>query len=239
MIMMVSIIASLYKTEKHLKRFLQEASVLSADLSKAGISHEIILVANDSSAEERGFLKPLQVPFIVLQVPREPIYASWNRGVRHAQGDFVTFWGVDDTRHAPAISQGVTELYSTNADIAYFPFRYHRFISIWGFLMLAKIRIFMPPLFDKERFTREMHLGPHFMVRRSLFERIGYFDESFRIAGDFEFQTRSAQQGAHFIRIPIRSGIFRNDGTTLSGSRAALHSEENTRIMSLHGHNEV
>lgn len=229
--MNVTIIASLYKTEKHLKRFLQEASNLSKSLTKVGMSHEIVLVANDSSPEEQTLLDTAGVPFVVLQVPREPIYASWNRGVRHAQGEFVTFWGVDDTRYADAIARGASELTRTGGDIAYFPFRYHRFISVFGSLLPAKFKTFMPPVFDKARFEKEMHIGPHFMVRRSLFERIGHFDESFRIAGDFEFQTRAARHNAHFIRIPVKSGVFRNDGTTLSGSRTALHSEENARIM--------
>ncbi len=232
--MKISIVASLYHTEKHLARFLKEAHAVSAKLLSEEVPHEIILVANDSTPLELRLLESLEAPFVVLQVPREPIYASWNRGVRAAQGDFVTFWGVDDTRYADAICQGVKALSKSNADIAYFPFRYHRFVPIFGFSLLAKIKTFIPPSFDRKRFMQEMHCGPHFMARRSLFERIGYFDESFRIAGDFEFQTRAARLEASFIQVPAVSGIFRNDGTTLSGSRSALHSEENTRIIDGH-----
>lgn len=223
----ISIIVSLYRTETHLARFLHEAKSMSKELDVADVKHEFVLVANDATPEERKFLDTLELPFKIIHVPREPIYASWNRGVRESQGEFLTFWGVDDTRYASAIVEGLKNFETTNADIVYFPFRYHRFIKILGLSLLAKVKTFIPPEFDKDCFQKEMHLGPHFMVRRSLLDKIGLFDETFNVAGDFEFQTRATNLQATFSRVLSISGIFRNDGTTLSGSRAALHSEEN------------
>lgn len=225
----ISIIVSMYRTDQHLDRFLRDANKLSDDLKQADIVHEIILVVNDSTEKEKHLLASLLAPFKVLFVGREPIYASWNRGLKEAAGEFITPWGVDDTRFAQAIIDGQKKLVEFKADIVYFPFRYHRFIQFFSFPILAKIKTFMPPEFDKEIFVNEMHLGPHFMVRRELFDHIGLFDESFRIAGDFEFQVRAAKRGARLLRALTISGIFRNDGATLSGSRSAVHKEENAR----------
>ncbi len=225
--MKISIIVSMYRTNQHLDRFLRDANKLSNELKQAGIIHEIILVVNDSTEKENHLLANLSTPFKVLFVEREPIYASWNRGIKEATGEFVTPWGVDDTRFAKAIIDGVHTLQTNKADITYFPFRYYRFVQLLGLKILVKIKTFTPPEFEKDRFLKEMHLGPHFMVRRILFERIGYFDESFKIAGDYEFQTRAVKEGAHLVRTLTISGIFRNDGTTLSGSRNELQAEEN------------
>lgn len=221
----------MYRTEKYLKRFLSDAKKLSADLTKANIDHEILLISNETTATEEALLSGLQPSFVIHRVPREPIYASWNRGVKAAQGSFVTFWGVDDTRFAQAIVDGINNLEKEKADYTYFPFRYHRFVQIFGLTLLAKIKTFTPPEFDKKKFMKEMHSGPHFIVRRNIFDQIGYFNESFKIAGDFEFQVRAAKHDLKFTRTLSISGIFRNDGTTLSGSRAAIHKEENERVI--------
>lgn len=227
--MEVSIIVSMYKTEKHLPRFLRDSKKLSARLTKNKLTHEIILISNDTSAAERILLKDLPPAIKFLSVPRESVYASWNRGVREARSEFVTFWGVDDTRFASAIIAGISNLKKDSSDYTYFPFRYLRSIKILNFSIPVKIKTFTPPEFNKQMFTKEMHSGPHFIVRRSLFDRIGYFDESFKIAGDFEFQVRAAKNNTPFTRSLFISGIFRNDGTTVSGSRAATHTEENER----------
>lgn len=221
----------MYRTDKHIERFLCDAQTLSDILIKSGIKHEFILVANDPTDKETLALKLLTSPFRTLYVVREPIYASWNRGILEARGDFITFWGVDDTRFGKAIVDGVTELTKTGNDIGYFPFQYHRFIRFFGLSILAKIKKFTPPKFDRARFMKEMHLGPHFIVRKSVFEKIGYFDAKFKIAGDFEFQARAATNGVTFQFIPTTSGIFRNDGSTLSGSRSTLHKQENELIL--------
>lgn len=230
--MKVSIIVSLYRSDRHLKRFVHDARTLSDELNKNAISHEVILVVNNATEVEQNILRELSTPFKVLFGKREPIYTSWNRGIREASGEFVTFWGVDDTRYAGAIIEGLNTAQKSKAHIIYFPFRYYRFVKIFGLMILVKVKTFIPPEFERGRFQKEMHLGPHFMVQRALFDRIGYFDELFKIAGDYEFQTRAAKKGVRFARTLVISGIFRNDGTTLSGSRNELHVEENKRILS-------
>lgn len=225
--MKVSIITSIYRGDAHLARFLKEAVAIHKTLLDKDITPEHLLIINDPTPLELELTSHLSKPFRVIVVPREPIYATWNRGVQESTSPFVCFWNVDDTRFAEGVVDGVYRLLESNSDLAYFPFKYKRYIKILGVKILAKIKTFTPPEFDKEIFVKEMHLGPHFMVRRDLFDRIGFFDESFRIAGDFEFQVRAAKRGARFLRILTTSGIFRNDGTTLSGSRSKLHSEEN------------
>lgn len=225
----ISLIVSMYRTEKHLPGFLLNAHKIMNELNESGISAELLLISNDTTDAEAVLLSDMPQNTRLLKVGREPIYASWNRGIREAQGEFVTFWGVDDTRFSKAIINALDN--SNNEDVIYFPFRYKRYVQILGLKILAKIKTFMPPLFDKDRFVKEMHCGPHFMVRRSIFDNVGYFDESFRIAGDFEWCARAAQKGVIFVRNTSISGIFTNDGTTLSGSRNTLQQEENTRVI--------
>ena len=76
-----------------------------------------------------------------------------------------------------------------------------------------------------------MHCGPFFMVKKDVFNKIGYFDSSFKIAGDFEWLTRAAKNNIKFTLGKNTAGIFTNDGTGLSGSKNKLQAEENNRII--------
>lgn len=224
----ISLIVSMYRTEKHLPMFLLSAQKMMDELITSGTSAELLLISNNTTDAEEILLSNLPQNTRLLKVGREPIYASWNRGVREAQGEFVTFWGVDDVRFSKAIIDALKN--NRDADVIYFPFRYKRYVQVLGLKILAKVKTFMPPLFDKGRFMKEMHCGPHFMARRSFFDTVGYFDETFSIAGDFEWCARAAQKGAIFVRNTSVSGIFTNDGTTLSGSRNTLQQDENARV---------
>jgi len=57
----------------------------------------------------------------------------------------------------------------------------------------------------KNRFKYDMCIPhPSVMHRRSLFEKHGYFDESFKIAGDYELLLRELKYGNAFFIQDIR-----------------------------------
>lgn len=55
------------------------------------------------------------------------------------------------------------------------------------------------------------------MWRRDLHQRHGLFDDSFRIAGDYEFWIRLAQT-EHFLHIAEPLGVFYESPASISGS---------------------
>lgn len=236
--MNLTIITSLYKSERFLPSFIKNVKRVHSDLKKEGVSFEHILISNDINEKEKAQLQKLGIENIsIVQVPRETLYATWNRGVSLAKGDVVTFWNVDDTRNGEAIKEGVRELQSSNKDLAYFPFLYKRYIKVLGISILVKIKKVIPPHFDKVEFGQSMHCGPFFMFKKTLFERVGKFDESFTIAGDFDWCVR-ASKSSDFKRINILAGTFHNDGRSLSGSRSETHKDELKTIYKKYGINK-
>jgi SAM-dependent methyltransferase len=229
---MISITTSLYRSDKYIEKFCTEVRKVSAELSRSGIEHQFIFVLNDATPAERAAIELLvrngKVPTKSVHCPRESIYASWNRGVRESEGDIVTFWNVDDIRNAEAIIDGSVRM-RNGIECVYFPFIYKRYIRIFGLNILAKSKIVMPAEFDISTFKSQMHAGPFFMIKKESLERIGGFDESFTIAGDFECMTRAADK-ITFERSDVIAGTFTNNGRTLSGSRNAAHAQENFRI---------
>jgi glycosyltransferase involved in cell wall biosynthesis len=121
--------------------------------------------------------------------PDRGIFDAWNKALGHATSDWICFLGADDRLHAPDVMANVAQAlaadngahrvafgdldrYRSDGSVSY---RRHR---PWD----ARRR---------RRFRRgEMIPHPSTFHHRSLFELHGLFDESFRIAGDFEYLLR-------------------------------------------------
>ncbi len=223
----LTIITSLYRSETFLPTFIKRVKTVHDELQTSGVSFEHIVVANDPSIVEAELLSSTH-NLTIINTPRESLYASWNRGVNSSRGQVVTFWNVDDIRFTKALIEGITllEQYST---LVYFPFRYKRYILLGSLPVLVKSRIIQPPPFDTVEFGQSMHCGPFFMFSKNFYNTVGGFDETFRIAGDFEWCIRASKKGA-FIKGQHIAGTFINQGTSLSGSRNSALAEENKKI---------
>ncbi len=228
---MISLITSLYRSEVYLPKYAMRVRQVYQDLKDRGIALEVVIIANDPSDKEKEVLVELQqfswVKLCV--VPRETLYASWNRGVREATFDILGFWNVDDERYSEALVEGVRVFGEKKTDVGYFPFVYKRYLAWRSWKVLVKRVTIDPPEFSAERFVKEMHAGPFFLFTKNCFERIGPFDDRFKIAGDFEWCARAAAT-ERFQKIDTVAGVFINTGTSLSGSKNPRQQEENQLI---------
>lgn len=226
---MISIVTSLFRTESHLPRFLKNAKKVHFELKNQRIAFEHILIANDCSSEEAKMLQRSGLNFKIFTVPRETLYASWNRGVRESAYRYVTFWAVDDIRFAKAFIEGAKNL-SRGFDATYFPYIYKRYVRVFGVKILVMVKIVNPIDYNPDLFMVGMYAGPHFMFTKEAFNMNGEFKETFKIAGDFDWWVRATKNNLRIIKTPTLSGIFNNDGMTLSGSKNKLQAGENAII---------
>lgn len=67
------------------------------------------------------------------------------------------------------------------------------------------------------------------MLKRTFFDKVGPFDERFRIAQDFDWAVRAARI-REFEYLNEIGGIFTNQGTSLSGSHNIRQIEENWMV---------
>ena len=226
---MISIVTSLYKSEKYLPKFFKSVKKVHTGLKKNKIHFEHIIIANDISKEETELIKKSVLNFKLITTPRETLYASWNRGVENSIYKYTTFWSVDDFRFTYAFINGIKKL-ENGYDATYFPYIYKRYVWILGIKILAMIKIVNPIKYNRELFIKGMYAGPHFIFRKSIFETNGTFNETFKIAGDFDWWSRLAKNNFKIIKTCSLSGIFNNDGRTLSGSKNSLQKKENETI---------
>lgn len=229
---MISFITSLYKSDLYLKKYISNLEFFSKYLKEKKVDFEFIIISNEPNESEKNILNKLAVDnnFIKLNfVPRESLYASWNRGINLSQGEIIGFWNVDDKRYPKAIVKAF-DLFKNGAKLVYFPFIYKRYIKIFSLPVLFKKIVVKPPKFEKEKFIKEMHCGPFFMFIKKLYVQVGPFDENFKIAGDFDWCVRAAKI-TNFTLCNEIAGVFINEGTSLSGSKNKIHQEENQIIL--------
>jgi len=214
----VAFITSLYRSERYLARYAAHVLDVGAQIKKAGLELELIIVANDASDEERTAIEQLTrtTDFMVraIHVERETLYASWNRGVRESSAPALGFWNVDDVRTAEGIIEG-QQLIEQGCLYIYFPYDIVRTEKI-GKLIRFRRRIHYEAMpYDRTRFTQAMRGMSFFMFARELYERIGPFDEHFQIAGDMDWSVRAAHE-IDFCAATHAGGTFFLHGENLS-----------------------
>ena len=221
--MSVALISSLYQSEPHLPTFAAAVFGFAKQVSAAGIEVHYLPIVNDASDREReaidrlaraingGYHGRMTPQFVA----RESLYASWNRGLALSQSAYFASWNADDLRSAAAFIAGCEAL-DAGADLVDFPFTRLSASRRFGILK-RESRQWRDCLFQPGRFRRGNGLGPFYMARRSLAQRVGVFDENFRIAGDMEWASR-VKDHARFVDGGQSGGDFVLHGGNLSNS---------------------
>ncbi len=195
--MSVAVISSLYHCEPHLPTFTAAVFGFAKQVSQSGISVHYLPIVNDASDYEREQIdlltREINANYYGRMTPlyahRESLYASWNRGIASSQTPFIAFWNVDDIRSAEGFIEGFRAL-QDGANLVDFPFTRVSTLRRLA-IFLRQQRLDVPMLFDPSNFARGNGLGPFFMASRMLYQRVGAFDEAFRVAGDMEWAGRA------------------------------------------------
>ncbi len=208
----VSVVVSLYNAASKLKGFLTQLSTQS--LVEQG-ALEVILVDSGSPANEhaafRSFADQSRMPILYVRTAeRETIQAAWNRGIGLARAPYLSFLGVDEGVHPvayaelaaaldrqPHVDWVMADSIVTNVD------RFGGFVSD---VMAYDRAGYHHSLAGLETCYLSWVGG---LYRRSIHDKIGLYDETFRAAGDTEFKNRGLPflQTAH---IPKALGLFLN-----------------------------
>ena len=211
---LVSAIVSTYNAERFLRGRLEdlEAQTIADQL-------EIIVIDSGSQQNERAIVEEFQGRYRNIRYlrteRRETVYQAWNRGIREASGEFVTNANTDDRLRHDALETLVRALGEhPGCVLAYPDFRITQQENVtfaghqpYGFKQ-------WPP-YDRLSLLELCCIGPFPLWRRSLHREIGYFDERYRSAADYEFWLRAALSH-DFIHVPQFLGLYWLNGATVS-----------------------
>jgi glycosyltransferase involved in cell wall biosynthesis len=169
---------------KNGERFLREA--LESVVAQTYQPHEILVIdgnSTDSSAEiARSFAGVEVIP-----QPDSGLYQAFNLGVRRATGDLIAFIGSDDV-WLPDKLRFQVEFLEANPSVQ---------------MVIGQVQFFLEPGYDfPQGFKPELldheiegHMPEVVLVRRSVFDLNGLFDDSFALAGDVDWFTRNKDAG--------------------------------------------
>ena len=164
--------------------------------------------------------------------PDKGIYDAWNKALQHASGDWICFLGADDYFW----DENVLERYMMVANRIYPEIR-----VIYGQVALVSDngqilrKIGAPWEQEKYRF-RQLNSLPHpgLLCHRDVFEQYGEFNDSFRIAGDYEFLLRELLiRDAYFVPELVSVGM-RTGGISSRSKTIRLGYEECRKAQRMH-----
>lgn len=188
-----SIIVSLYNAADKIPTFLRMLS--QQTMIKRGECEVVFIDSGSPGGDHGAFQQAIAAtPMPALYARsenRETIQAAWNRGIKLARGDALAFLGVDEAIH-PECMDILSDTLDRNPNVDWV-------MSDSIVTELDKRETLSHDImkYDRRGYRQDWHyLDSTFLsyvgglYRKSIHDRVGYYDESFRAAGDTEFKNR-------------------------------------------------
>lgn len=210
----ITVITSLFNCQQYLEGYFQALEQISNQNEI-----ELLLMHNAPQEGELSIIHKLLPSFAfvkhIVVEQREGLYATWNRGIKMAKGDYITTWNVDDIRLPHSLSNQADALdRHANAVLSYGDFK---IVDKYG---SSEGKSVNEPEFDSTNrtFYRQHHIGCFPMWRKIIHEELGYFDEQFRLVADLDFQIRVVRK-YDMVKVSQPLGYY------LEGTSANLSSD--------------
>jgi glycosyltransferase involved in cell wall biosynthesis len=187
-----SVIIPLYNKENYIE------ATLKSVLAQTFIDFEIIIindVSTDNSLAAAQFIKDSRIRIITHEV-NKGLSASRNTGIREAKSDYIAFLDADDL-WKPGFLEAIHKLIIQYPEIYLFATKYEEKHSL---NITLPIEISGVKLNDNESYILNFfptNMGKLLVsfaslcVKKSLFNKIGTFDESITYAEDIDFYIRA------------------------------------------------
>lgn len=207
----VSAIVSTYASEAFIDGCLHD--LVSQSLFQDG-ELEIIVVDAHSPENEKDIVTRYQEHFdnihYVRTPAREPLYVSWNRGIKLASGKYITSANTDDRHRKDALEVMANYLDAHPEFALLYAGQIDTSVPNESFEASSSNKILNWPDYTYAELERHCIIGSQPMWRRAMHEKYGYFREDLVSAGDYEFWLRIGRH-ENFFRYPETLGLyFRN-----------------------------
>ena len=202
----VTAIVSVFRAERFMQGLLD-------DLARQTLAHELEIVIIDAASDEneRRIIEQYQKCNANIQYVRTGtrigIYEAWNLGVSLAKGQYITFANTDD-RHRPDAFEKMVKVLEENpgvglvyADVV---------VTEQENEVIETVTLcgeFRWPDFNPRLLFEVCYVGPQPMWRHQLHKRHGFFDPTFKSAGDYEFWLRICRNET-FVHLPEVLGLY-------------------------------
>lgn len=233
----ISIITSLYKGEKFIEGFMQDI-VRQTVFDQC----ELIIINGNSPENEEPVIRRYMKNYpniIYMRLKEDPgIYGCWNRAIEMSRGEFITNANVDDrlsprcyATHMKTLDERPDiDLVYSNMYLTDRPNETFECNSSCG-------RLLRHDEFSSSAMDFCLP-GCNPMWRKSMHDKYGLFDETYKTAGDWKMWCRAVEQGAQFLKIAGAYCLYYDNPRGLSTDRelSQLINIERSRIVEQYGH---
>ena len=157
---------------------------------------------------------------------RVSLYSAWNICIKQSKTDYIMNYNTDDLIYDYATSVYNNKIINNpDADIIYGP---------CGIIKNRNINDYVSyynwPEYSHATMMQLCICGPFPLVKKRVFEDIGYFDEAFECSGDYEMWARMSKNNKRFLRIPEIIGSFYHREDSISVNKISKAQEEDKLI---------
>jgi len=195
---------------------------------------EMIVIDGDSRDGTVDLIKANQekIDFWISE-PDNGIYNAWNKGLGLARGDWICFLGADDYFwDASVLGRIAEQLKELKPEIR---------VAYGQIMVVNNSGETLYSLGEswekiKARFRQVMCIPhPGTFHHRSLFKQHGSFDESYHIAGDYEFLLRELNSANAFFISGVTTTAMRSGGISSVPTNSLLQLREVRRAQKING----
>lgn len=177
-----SVVVATYNSSKTLEKCLQSIIEQTA-------KPELIVIDGGSTDGTQMIIDHYRACIAyTISEPDRGVFDAWNKALQQANGEWVSFMGCDDFyENTGALLQGLVCAEAAPAEVC---FVYANIMRVSGGKMV-NVGENADWGANRYRYPNNMPFtNVGCLHRKSLFERFGVFDPSFRIAGDFDFFSK-------------------------------------------------
>jgi len=149
----------------------------------------------------------------IISEPDTGIYDALNKGIQNACGDLIAFLHADDAYSSETIVEEIVACFTSEevcgvyGDLVFVDHT-ARIVRSWKSGVLKHFNVL----------TGWMFPHPTLVVRKSVYEKYGYFDPSFHVSGDYDFMLRiMLSKQCHLHYLPKVVVVMRLGGASTDG----------------------
>jgi glycosyltransferase involved in cell wall biosynthesis len=157
---------------------------------------------------------------------RISLYSAWNICIKQTKTNYIMNYNTDDLIYDYATSVYNNKIFKNpDVDIFYGP---------CGIIKNRNINDYVSyhnwPEYSHAIMMQLCICGPFPLVKKQVFEDIGYFDETFECSGDYEMWARMSKNNKKFFKIPETIGSFYHRDDSISVRKKSKAQEEDQFI---------
>jgi glycosyltransferase involved in cell wall biosynthesis len=204
--MKISCLIPVYNSQRYL------AATLDSVLAQDWPLHEVIAIDDGSTDGSAGILGRYAASVRTVEQAHAGVAAARNRGLREAAGDVIAFQDSDDLWPAGRLRL-MAEALEQDPPVD----------AVAGRIEIMDERAVKPPLRENLETIHRVFCMPSLLIRRRVFDVVGFFNEDLETSEDTEFAMRARTCGISFKLIDAISLRYRLHADNISRSVERTH----------------